>query len=73
MKRPEEIRNDLGLSQTKFAKAIGSSLRTYQGRFDGSQPKWLFAEVIEIAKFNHNEVKIKLGDVEYEVNIKEIK
>lgn len=72
IKTSEEIRESLGLSQSKFAGMIGSTLRTYQGRFDGSQPKWNLNELIAIAELNNGEVKVDSKGKTYEITIKEI-
>lgn len=72
IKNTEEIRRDLGISQVDFCNMIGTSLRTYHGRFDGTQPEWKLNELIEIAKHNDGEVRVDLKDGSYEVTIREI-
>ena len=73
MKTPEEIRIELGMSQAAFVDEIKMSRRTYIGRFDGSQPKWLLTDIINIARLNKGEVRIDTDEGCYEIKIKEIK
>lgn len=72
MKTVEEIRKELGISKADFSKLINMSLRTYYGRFDGSQPDWLLKEVVEISKLNKGNVRFQLNDKTYDISIKEI-
>ena len=72
MKAIEEIRKEHGLSQTQFAIAIGSTLRTYQGRLDGTQPKWLLSEVISASEMNNGKVAIPIGDELFEITVKKV-
>lgn len=54
----EEIRKKHGYNQTEWARLIGSTLRTYQGRLDGSQPTWKLDEIIKAAEYNDGEIVI---------------
>ena len=72
VKTIEEIRNELGMSVVKFCEAIGMSKRTYLGRFDGSQPKWLLKDIVDISKLNKGEVRVNLDDKVYDIKVKEI-
>lgn len=72
MKTIREIQNETGLSDEKFSKLVGMSRRTYIGRFDGSQPKWLLTDIIEIANQNKGNVRVSVNDKTYDISVKEI-
>ena len=65
----EEIRAKTGMNQTEFAKAIGSSFRTYLGRLSGSQPNWQLSEIIKAAEFNDGEVVVHTSDGDYFIKV----
>lgn len=71
-KTPEEIRNNLNLTQKEFAKKIGSNYRRYQDRIY-NRPDWRISELIEIAKLNGDKVMITYKGENYLVSTKKVK
>lgn len=60
------------MTQKNFAQAIGSSVRTYQARLFGSQPKWQIAEIIKASQLNHGEIRIEIDDGIYDLKVKKV-
>ena len=51
---------------------IGTSERTYIGRLNGSQPKWLLQEIIDASDYNNGKIKVSTIKGEYEISIKKL-
>lgn len=69
---PEEIRKDIGISQTEFCKRLDIAYRTYHERLSGHRPIWSIVEVAKFCKVGNGNCKIILDGVEYDVSIKQI-
>lgn len=69
----EDIRKSMNINQTQFAEKIGTTFRTYQGRLNGSQPKWLLDEVITAALFNEGQILISTAKGDYVIDISKVK
>ena len=71
-KTSEEIRLEQGMSQNDFALANEMSRRTYLGRLDGSQPKWLLDEVIKLASHNGGAIRVSSYGKTYDIKVNEV-
>lgn len=70
-KIPEDIRKDLGLTQTQFAQLIGMKYRSYQLKIN-ENPRWSLSETIELCNLNNGDVKLPYVDGKiYNITISE--
>lgn len=71
MKTVEEIRmTRTSMNQRDFAKAIGTTIRSYTNKVAGLF-EWKLSELVKIAEFNDGQVKVTVNSKDYTVTIKE--
>lgn len=68
---PEEIRKDIGISQTEFCKLVEMPYRTYHERLSGHRPMWSIVEIAKFCKVGDGKCKIILDGVEYNISIEQ--
>lgn len=71
-KTPEEIRNELGVTQKEFSTMVCSSFRTYKERISLDLPKWNIYELSKLCELNKGKVKVTTNEGNYEVTIKKL-
>lgn len=71
-KEIEEIRRDSGMTQSEFARYIGTARRTYLNRITGERPRWYFEELIKVAELNEGEVIVSTDGTKYRIKIETV-
>ena len=69
MKTIKEIRIAKGLSQEEFARYLGISYRSLQGREIGQQ-NYSFLEIVKAAKLNGGSIRLETEEGNVEVLVK---
>lgn len=71
-KKIEEIRKDVGYSQTEFANSFGLSYRSYQERLTHKQPNWKLSELIGITNYNEGQLEVEYDGITYNITINKL-